>query len=530
MLVVTAAVFAPTLGASWAWDDDLLVHHNSLTGSLGNLPAMFATDLWGSTPGGTPGFYRPLMTLGLAIDQALGGAAWTAHLHSLLWHLLAAGLLMRLLRSMGLDARAAAAGGALWALHPVQVEAVAFVSSRNDPMAAALLLLGLVLLLRPKIDRRTHLLAGAALLGAALSKESALVAPGLLLLLRWGRGDAREPARYAAPLGALAVYVLLRAGAGVELPQTGRLLDVAEASLAFYGGELLWPADIAPGFHLGWQPVPGPAGALAVAGVLALCGLAGGRRALAGIALALGGLLPALGGVALVGLPAHRYLYLPLAGIALAVGAALRRAPALSLPVLGGAVLLGVTRVPPTLGPWSDDLTLWTNAARVHPNPYTWGSLGRVQDHAGLLDAAAENYARAVDSPRPLAEACYSVAAIHLKRGDPASAARVGLAALEGCEPSPELVSPTVVGLAVTGDWRRAEELASLVERDPTGRVPVVRVAAAARRGDLAPLRSLAREEPDRPIKELARQVAWILEQAGETEAALYVREETSSW
>ena len=93
--------------------------------------------------------------------------------------------------------------------------------------------------------------------------------------------------------------------------------------------------------------------------------------------------------------------------------------------------------------------------------------------------------------PEAFPEACYNVSNVHLKRGDPALAAAAGQRALaNGCPPSAELLSPTAVGLAITGRWEEAEGMAGALHRDPRGMAILVQLAAAARRGDLAPLRA----------------------------------------
>ena len=91
-VLLTIAIFAiymPLVGGGFVWDDHLLVTENQLTDSLANIPQMFATDLWGSTPvpDTDPGYYRPLMLVDLAITRFFVGLNHRLHhLHNLLWH------------------------------------------------------------------------------------------------------------------------------------------------------------------------------------------------------------------------------------------------------------------------------------------------------------------------------------------------------------------------------------------------------------------------------------------------------------
>ena len=121
LLVLTALTYAPLAVADFVWDDKPLVQDNTLTDSLANLPLFFQVDLW-DTAGGVgdaeSGYYRPLMLTSLAIDRALWGLSPVGHhLHSLLWHLLACGLLAVLLREL-VAPLPALVGAALFAVHP----------------------------------------------------------------------------------------------------------------------------------------------------------------------------------------------------------------------------------------------------------------------------------------------------------------------------------------------------------------------------------------------------------------------------
>ena len=113
--VVIAVAFMPLLRAGWVWDDNLLVVANVLTDSWANIGTFFQIDLWDSSPKqlDRPGYYRPLMLLGLTVDRlVLGPSPGLHHLHSLAWHLAAAGLLFVLLRQLGTRSLSAALGTA----------------------------------------------------------------------------------------------------------------------------------------------------------------------------------------------------------------------------------------------------------------------------------------------------------------------------------------------------------------------------------------------------------------------------------
>lgn len=517
------AVYLPGVSADFVFDDQVLVLKNGLTDSLRRAPEMFRVGLWESVPG-LPGdgkeYYRPLMLLSLAVDRALGGfSPVVAHLQNLGWHLAAVGLLFRLLESTLGDRRAAVAGAALFAVHPAQVEAVQWISARNDPMAATFLLLSLSLLSDAERPAWRTAAGGLAALAALLCKESALASPLLLALICQARGRGwGDRAAYLSLLAATAVYAALRASAGAISPAIPleKLPGAIGMISAFYAERLLWTPGLPPLIKLAWAP-PTPWWALGV--LAALVGLAlwrGGRLALIGLALAALTWAPSLGGLLVTAEPASRYLYLPLVGLGLTLGASLRGRDAAGPVAL--ALLVALTATSARLLPrWRDDQTLWTSTLAMWPSPYAHGAYAKFLEERGELDQAAEHYRLATAPPRPYDHSCFNITAIHLKRGDPAAAVRDGQAALAaGCAPSPELLGPLSIALAATGDWEAAERAAAQVGPDPTGKAVLVRVAAAARRGDLAPFDAVAGGSREA----LAQQVGWLLRQGGAPDAA----------
>ncbi|MFT4979839.1 MAG: hypothetical protein ACI8S6_005751, partial [Myxococcota bacterium] len=416
VLVFTALVFLPILAAGFVWDDNVLVVENLLTDSWSKLPALLTTSLWGSTP--TPGegnYYRPLLLVSLLFDRSLFGLSPAAHhAHSLLWHLLAVGLGWRLLRRW-LPPGAAAAGLALFAVHPLQVEPVAFIAARNDLMAAALLLAALLALGRDKLTSRYLIGGGLAIAAAALCKESVLLAPALYAAVELARTGRLGTLRgHAAVIVGLAVAVCARILSGVGLPARAdaeHLFAATPRLLALYAERLLVPCDLLPGLNLAWPPSM-PWWALCVAVLLCVGAILRGRRqALAGLLFAALSLAPAAPAVAHVAAVPDRYAYLPLLGLGMALAATLRGA---SMPIaLGLWALLGALSAW-TLPAWTSDITLWSAAHARHGTAYTAAVLARVvESDTGDLDAAAALYAVATAAPMPMQEACFSITTIH---------------------------------------------------------------------------------------------------------------------
>lgn len=534
-VLVVLAVFGPTVAADYVYDDHLLIRLNYETTTLAQPWRFFGQGLWAGTPTFAPPgmYYRPLMALSVAVDRALFGLVpGPAHLHSLLWHMLGTGALLGLLHRLELPAMASVAGALVFALHPAQVEPVVFLSARNDLMAGALVLGGVALLLGApgaRVSRRGLVLGGLCLLAAGLSKESALLAPVVLLVLSVVvRRRAPQGGALGIALGAVGSVVLMRALAGVGTPPNAglaRVLAAAPDALLWWCRVVVWPVDLVPGMALLWPPAR-PWWALVV--VVVFVGVlvrSGGRRALGGLALSALTLAPALPAVAHTGLVPDRYLYLPMAGLGIAVAAALAPLTPRMVALFAGGLglvlaLLSATTVPR----WQDDTALWTATLARMPTPHVAASFAKVLELEGDLDQAAEWYGRALVAPIPARHACWNIARVHLLIGDPLSAARMGEQALTvGCPLDPELLAPTALAHALIGEWDLAEQRASMVGEDPTGQAIVVRVTAAARRGDLGPFYAAAGDaEADQAA--LARQVVVLLDSAGEPSAVPALR------
>ncbi|MCB9792964.1 MAG: hypothetical protein H6741_09575 [Alphaproteobacteria bacterium] len=500
-LALSAAVYAGLLAAGFVWDDLPLVVHNDYTGELSRVLEYFQVDLWRTSRSANveSGYYRPLVLLSFALDRALWGLSPAGHhAQSLAWHLSACAALLYWLRRE-LPPAGAALGLIVFALHPVQSEAVAWIAARNDLMVACFTFLSLGLLAEESPAPGRLLGAGLVALAAALSKESGVLLPGLLLALdlgRWGR--PRGPARYGALLGAVGVWAALRYGAGIQrasAPDAGQLWFLVEQSprwIAHYLRLLIWPDPLSVGASLEylraplWLSVLGVLGALAGAAALVW---RGGRRALGGLLFAALAFAPSLGAIALRGQLGERYLYLPMGGIALALGAALPLtwARLVALAPLGIAWLLTLqARLPE----WASDLSLQSAALRDHPSPYTRVALAHILHGEGRLPEAAALFQAALEDERPDADACSYAILLPLKMGDLELAARgVSLGRGGACAPDSELVGLRLMVAARRGEWEEVARILGVARQEQlplTRRAAIAGGALARRQGDEA--------------------------------------------
>lgn len=534
LLAVTALAYAPLWDVAFSWDDEALIVDNQVTGDLSRWREFFTRDLWSTTRLSSlkSGYYRPLMLLSLALDRAWFGLSSTAaHVHSLLWHLGAVAALYALLLRFAAPLTAAA-GATLFALHPVQSEVLALVAARNDAMAAAFVLGALGLLAPRRVGPGRIALAGVLALAGLLSKESAILAVvmlGALDLAQWRRPG--HWGRYAALAGAVGVYLPLRRLADLDAAITPEasafrlLADNALALCSVYGKLVVWPWPLTPARHIHYLPPVGETllGLVLLVGLGAAALWRGERRplVLAGMAWAAASFVPSLAATLDKGLLGERYLYLPMAGLALALVAAAPRLPRWSaLAIAAPCVLALQLRLPS----WQDSRTVWQAAHDAAPTAFTAGGLAwyyhRDQDHA----AANALFLLALEGDPPYRDVCEMVVMSHLEARQSAEAVRVGEWALaeRGCDPAGLITHHLAIALAGEGRWADGARLAAGRPGGPEGPAIIVIAGHEARRGRLALVAEAARRRAPQDPTFLQR-TAKLLRLSGDTETAAQV-------
>jgi protein-S-isoprenylcysteine O-methyltransferase Ste14 len=128
--------------------------------------------------------YRPLVMATYALNYAWGRTDPTGyHVVNIGLHLAAVCLVILLVWNLTADRLAAFFGGLLFALHPIQTEAVNYITARSSVLYGAASLVAVVLFIRYRRSPRSGMLAWASLSYAAalLSKEAAVIVPALLV-------------------------------------------------------------------------------------------------------------------------------------------------------------------------------------------------------------------------------------------------------------------------------------------------------------------------------------------------------------
>ncbi len=248
--LLALAVYANSLANRFAFDDVAIVHDDARVHGLGHLAAIFSQPYWAAYDKGI-GNYRPLTTLGFAVQWTLGGGApWVFHLGDILLHAAVCVLLFLLLARFAGRA-GALLGAALFAVHPLHTEAVANVVGQAELLAAVGVLAAALLWLRrdpgAPVRPRTIAAVAAAYAFALFSKESAVVVPALLVALDFAdrrialtRAGLWAYARQVAPLmAALALVAAAYLGARFAVLASIPGLDVVP-SMPFLVDHHVW--------------------------------------------------------------------------------------------------------------------------------------------------------------------------------------------------------------------------------------------------------------------------------------------------
>jgi protein O-mannosyl-transferase len=272
---VTFAVFSGSLANGFVYDDNPQILQNAFILNSSLWKQIFTGSVW-SFQGGKTNFYRPLQFACYWILYRIGGPNPAVfHLLNLLVYGASVWLVYCLGRKFFNNENVAFAGALLWALHPVHVEAVAWISALPDVGFAFLILLSLLCFVQAERGgekrRQYHLLAVLSFFAALFFKEMALSFPFLLLAYWFFLGKQenwlRRMLRWSPYWAATIVYLAVRTQALGYLTQNRQLWKipprVAGAALGLLGQDtktLVWPAHLnvfrmfylGPSLHSPW--------------------------------------------------------------------------------------------------------------------------------------------------------------------------------------------------------------------------------------------------------------------------------------
>lgn len=216
------AIYSRSLFCGFIRDDLPQIVNNPQVQSWQYFPRLLGSHLWSQFgPSWTVLFYRPLFSIWMLLVHTVGGLSpWVWHLSNVLLHVAATYLVFRLCRRLTGSDIGAGVAAAVFAVHPIHVDAVTWVSASCE-LLFTLFTLGsiLVLLGDNTAEERPQVWASAALYGAGLfAKETGIAFVLILIVIAWVRlrgqvegGLARRLWLASSPyVAATGVYVLAR--------------------------------------------------------------------------------------------------------------------------------------------------------------------------------------------------------------------------------------------------------------------------------------------------------------------------------
>lgn len=407
------------------YDDETLILHDRFLRSWSYLPSILTSTLYAGGHASSA-YYRPLQILSYLIVFQLSGPSRIAfHLLNLSVHAANACLVFKLGQKLSFRFVSSLLAALLWALHPLNTEAVTYMSGTADLLSSLFCLLGVIVLV-PAFSRSRVLMAVPLMILAFLSKESSVSFPLLAMSCLYFTSQKRfDPKIYmrlwplAAVTGAYAILHFTLSFHGLEPPKPAPYpVNYAPfATIPVYFGLLLWPA----GLHLG-HAFPAYTGiwhfrVLAGIGLLVLAAMQVLRRQNArslplswGLCWFLGAHMPLF---AVDGIFYEHWMYLPSIGLFLGIIEALflfaertspvsmgRAAPApsflLAAVFMPLAALLGfLTCKQNTI--WREPVTFYLHTfAQGEPAAKEHNNLGVVYTEQGLYDKAITQYRLAI--------------------------------------------------------------------------------------------------------------------------------------
>jgi Flp pilus assembly protein TadD len=481
ILLAALGVYIGALRYQFAYDDHDQIVTNAAVHSWSFIRHYFVSDVWPhSDPQETSNLYRPVFLLWMLLNYKLWGPNPIGfHLTSILAHLLATLLVYFVVRRIAKDEVVALGSTLLFALHPVHIEGVVWISGVTEPLLAIFFLASLLCYLKAREPGETARgrywwlgLSYLLYLFAVFEKETAVALPAIIFCYEWIFGPTAAPElkgeapkaglvfRTVSAVKSAGPYILLTGGYMVarvlalkglgqlQLPLPARIIALTWPSILwFYVRLLVWPVGLSEFYDTPYvssfsftQLVLPAIGVLTIATALYFWSRRSRVVAFFSVWMVLP-ILPLLNlGVLKDGEIAHdRYLYLPSIGFCVLVSLALRHvhlrsahpssaplstaripgqpaAPVLIIVAL--AVFYGIaTAVQSPI--WTSDLVLLNRGIQIAPHNLIAGNnLGKELASRGDYPSAVMLFQRVLDRKPSYWLANFNLGYVYYRTGD----------------------------------------------------------------------------------------------------------------
>ena len=438
---VALLIYSRSLFCGFEGDDFPQIVNNRQVQSWAYLPKLLGSNLWSQLSDRPGQFYRPIFSVWMLLLHTCGGLdPWFWHLSSILLHVVATWLVFRICRRLTGSSAGATAGAAIFAVHPIHVDAVSWVSASCELLFAISALAAMLTLFDPPVldtdtdtdknngraeDFRGNLpyprvWLSALWFGAGLFvKETGVAMLAILPAIAWIKlrervAPSQRLWKAAFPYGVMtACYlavrwaVMRRARSATPEHSWADVFFSAPSVLLFYLKKLFFPWNLAGTyvnpltsspttlFWLQLSAVVVGAGIIAWLAIryLPLFGLAA--------ALIVIPLLPALAVIRIYqqgSMTSDRYLYLPSVGASLLVALIVQKAWSLERPAkevaIGIVTLVLMTFSVVTIFQqkyYQDDISFYSRVIEVSPaDAFAMNLLGNAYLDQGRQDLALE--------------------------------------------------------------------------------------------------------------------------------------------
>lgn len=462
-------IYSNTLFNGMFWDDYDSITNNQYIRSWTYLPQYFTDNLTAGS-GIRDNYWRPLLLLSFSLDYKIGGLEpFFYHLQNIFWHTTSSILLFILLFRLSKNNLPSLLGALLFAIHPLQTEAVTYVAGRADPMHTTLMLGSLLLILK-YLDAKKRLLFAWSILFfvfALLTKERAIVLPVIIslfvmpLAIKQYHYSFKKILLILAPYFIIAaIYFLLRmsilhftdtfdlgADDSLGIPSIWIQFLTYFKALTIYAGLLLWPARLymektvtLPTSLWDWQVLAGIAISVITLLIIIRSWKNNGLVSV-GLLWFFIALSPSLHIFPIQGLLYEHWLYPALPGLFLAICAFLNphldfekitpfgiASICFAICILLAFSIRTIVRNNDWRGPirfYEKNISLGGISARVYTN------LGMAYDEAGKHEDGIKAYQKAIELDNRLFQPWYDMGNIYQQLGDNESALECYMQAIE---------------------------------------------------------------------------------------------------
>lgn len=434
IILWTIIVYLNTLTNGFVFDDETTVTNNILIRSLTNIGFLFSEGYFTLS---SEESYRPFVTFTYMIDYflwELNPAGY--HLTNLILHILSVFSLYLLIVNLWKDSTFALIASAVFALTPVNTEAVNAISFREDLLITPLCLFSLITHRNlqipnlPETKRRIIKLASSMLyLLALFSKEMAIVLPLIAMVIDYHREKKLILKNYLGYFIIFVLYLGFRVflfsnpdsttpeDAGIVIPDFISRITWVPFIISFYLHRFFFPVNLAADY--GGTIYLNPWNVVILIILIGLFVKSKSDKIKISIVWFLISLIPVLNIIPIRHPIAERYLYFPAVAASILLSALIHQIKSKQVSIYICLLLVFSLLIFERNKIWNNGYTLWSDTIEKFPGSFGGHyNLGIQYENKGLLDQATDEFKIALELNPNSAEAHFSLGNVYLKQNN----------------------------------------------------------------------------------------------------------------